>query len=293
MPADLGPWLHRLPARSDRATPEQPARDSRVHETPAPENPGSLPAGTSPISTPEPEPAVRLFCFPHAGGAATSFAPLALALAPEAEVLAVQYPGRRERFTERCVEELDVLADLAAAELGPQIDRPFALFGHSMGATLAFEVARRLERAGAAPLALFASGQRAPMLQTGPPAVRLDDDALLANIRTLGETDPRLLDNPGFLGMIWPAIRADYNAVHMYRFQEGPKLNCPITALVGESDPKVAAQDARLWSKHTESWFDLREFPGGHFYLNQQIDGVAQCVKQVAAQVLADESAPA
>src|ERR1700712_4687720 len=102
----------------------------------------------------------RLVCFPHAGGAATYFYPLSRTLAPSIEALAVQYPGRQDRRAEPCVDDIHELADLVAPALLEWADRPLALFGHSMGATLAFEVAGRLEKAGVRPAGLFVSGRR-------------------------------------------------------------------------------------------------------------------------------------
>lgn len=258
-PTYLGPWLHRM----------QPAGQSRESSGPT----------------------VQLYCFPHAGGAASSFAPLAPALArrnsPQVEVIAVQYPGRHERFGEPCIEDLRELADQAAAELHPHTGGPFALFGHSMGATVAFEVALRLERAGRDPLALFASGHGAPGLQTGPPPAHLDDETLLANVRRLGETDPRLLGNQDLLALVFPAIRADYTAVHGYRFREDSALRSRVSALIGESDPQVSHADARAWARHTSGPFDLKIFPGRHFYLRHHTDELADYVTRIMARALA------
>ena len=238
---------------------------------------------------PAAESAVRLFCFPHAGGTAASYIKLSLALAPDLEVLAVQYPGRQDRFDEPCVDSIDRLADLAADALldlvGPARagGRPFALFGHSMGATLAFEVALRLERAGAPALALIASGQAAPSLQAGSAARLSDDETLLAGIRKLGQTDPRVLDDAGLLRLIFPAIRADHHAAEGYRYTPGPPLQCPVSVLIGESDPDVTMAGARAWRRHTNADFAFGQLPGGHFYLKQHTEGVAARITEAIA----------
>lgn len=110
---------------------------------------------------PAPDACVRLVCLPHAGGSASFYFPLARALSPKIEVLAVQYPGRQDRHAEPCVQNIEDMADRIAEALGPWTDRPYALFGHSMGAMVGFEVARRMEASGKGPLELFVSGRQA------------------------------------------------------------------------------------------------------------------------------------
>ncbi|MFD9409122.1 thioesterase II family protein [Streptomyces sp. NPDC059989] len=234
-----------------------------------------------------PADAPRVLCFPHAGGNASYFFPFSAALAPHAEVLVVQYPGRQERFGEPCVESLHELADLIAAELlrGTFLDRPFTIFGHSMGSSLAFEVACRLRDAGRPPAALAVSGRRAPSVPA-PGSVHLaDDETLVADMKLLGGTDTRMLDNPELLAAILPAVRSDYVATETYRFTGAEPLACPITALIGDVDPRVDAPQAGAWRNHTTGPFRLRSFAGGHFYLVPHLDAVV-------AELLADLPQP-
>ncbi|HET6501548.1 MAG TPA: alpha/beta fold hydrolase [Amycolatopsis sp.] len=211
---------------------------------------------------------VRLICLPHAGGSATYYLPVAKALSPTVDVLALQYPGRQDRHNERCVDSMDELADLVAAELADWTDRPFAVFGHSLGATLGFEVTRRLEAAGTPPVMLFASGRRAPSRPRDERIHLRADDGLVAELRTLSGTDARILDNDEIVRMFLPALRADYKAVETYRYRPGPPLTCPIFTLVGDDDPKVTLDEARSWGEHTTGEFEFRAFRGGHFYLD-------------------------
>lgn len=228
--------------------------------------------------------AVRLFCFPHAGGNASFFHPFSARLSPRAEVLAVQYPGRQERFDEPRVEDLHELADILAAELAEWAQEPFALFGHSMGATLAFEVGSRLRALGARPNALFVSGRRAPSVPA-PGSVHLaSDEELIADMKLLGGTDTRMLDNPELLAVILPAVRSDYVATETYRYRGAPRLDCPVTAFVGDSDPRVDAPMARAWAAHTTEEFLLRVFSGGHFFLVPHLDAIVEtCVTALNA----------
>ncbi|MFI7354927.1 thioesterase II family protein [Streptomyces avidinii] len=228
---------------------------------------------------------VRLFCFPHAGGAASYYFPMSRALSPDADVLAVQYPGRQDRRHERCVDDLRELADRVVAELRPWCDRPVALFGHSLGASLAFEVALRLQEAGdPAPVALFASGRRAPSHHRENQLVHLaPDDRLLAEIKALSGTDPAVLADDELLRSVLPAIRGDYKAAETYRYRPGPALACPITVLTGDIDPAVTAEEAAGWADHTDGPFALHRFAGGHFYLNRHSAEVIDLIRQQLA----------
>jgi pyochelin biosynthesis protein PchC len=232
---------------------------------------------------PTQEPTPRLVCFPHAGGAATYFFPVSRTLAPEIEVLAVQYPGRQDRRTEKPIDSIAELASLVVGELRPWLDRPTAFFGHSMGATLAFEVARRLEREGHQLTALFASGRRAPSQTRDERYHTLPDDQLLAEIRSLAGTDAGLLQDDEIIRMILPAVRADYRAAETYRYPPGTDVSCPIHALTGDKDPKVTVEETLAWQEHTSAAFQLHVYPGAHFYLN---DHVAEVLGVISKQLL-------
>ncbi|MET8944908.1 alpha/beta fold hydrolase [Streptomyces sp. NPDC004542] len=218
---------------------------------------------------------VRLVCFPHAGGSATFYFPVARALAPAIDVLAVQYPGRQDRRGEPCVDDMGRLADLVTEELRPWTDRPLALFGHSMGALLGFEVARRLERDGIRPLRFFASGRRAPMRRRSDEDVhRRDDQRLIAELTSLSGTDAQILDDPEVLQLVLPAIRSDYRAVETYRYAPGEPLRCPVSVLTGDSDPQVTLDEAEDWRHCVAGHFDVTVYPGGHFYLTEHAGAV-------------------
>jgi surfactin synthase thioesterase subunit len=229
---------------------------------------------------PSPDAPARLVCFPHAGGAATYFFPVSKAMAPGVDVLAIQYPGRQDRHREPCVDDVRELADLIVPEVRPWLDRPAALFGHSLGATLAFEVALRLEDEGVALLGLFASGRRAPSRFRDQRVHQRDDAGFVAEIRRLGGTESQLLDDDEMLQMILPTLRSDYRAAETYRYQPGPALSCPITVMVGDHDTQVTLDEASGWAEHTAGQFDLEVFPGGHFYLNTNAADVLKSISE-------------
>ncbi|MEW2548399.1 alpha/beta fold hydrolase [Streptomyces sp. NPDC047002] len=225
-----------------------------------------------------------LVCFPHAGGAASSFRPLAAALGGAVETVAVQYPGRQDRYAEPCVEDLDEMAALVAESLrlrdGGQ-GRPTAFFGHSMGATLAFAVARLLEGPGSSgPVGLFASARKAPSVAEGRQVHLLGDAEVVAELKSLGGTAAGALDDEELVGLVLPAVRSDYRALETYRPRPGERLGCPVTAVLGDADPRVAPAQAAAWAGHTASEFRIRVLPGGHFYLNDQVEAVAGLVRE-------------
>ncbi|MER5844538.1 alpha/beta fold hydrolase [Streptomyces prasinus] len=221
----------------------------------------------------------RLICFPHAGGAAGGYAGLARRLAPHLDVYAVQYPGRHDRRHETPESRLTALAERVAQRLLESTPGPYAFFGHSMGALVAYETARVLQKHGApAPLRLILSGRGAPT-QRPDPNDRLDDDAaILAAARRLGGTDAAVLDDPELVELALPVLRADYAALAAYRWTAEPVLSTPLSVFVGADDPLVPQEAARSWADRTRQEAETLLFPGGHFYLGEQLDKVAEAI---------------
>ncbi|GAB3988703.1 alpha/beta fold hydrolase [Actinoallomurus acanthiterrae] len=231
---------------------------------------------------PSPDANVRLVCFAHAGGSASYFHPVSAALAPLVDVLAVQYPGRQDRRAEPTVTDLRTLAERVGEALLPWVDLPMIFFGHSMGALVAYETARLLESRRTPLTALFVSGRRSPTTVRDEAVHVRGDAALLKEVRRLGGTDLRLLANDELVKIALPALRGDYQAVETYRYRPGPPLRCPITALIGDRDPKVTVEEATDWKRHTVGGFDLRVLPGGHFYLNDHKNTVLEMLAATA-----------
>lgn len=226
-------------------------------------------------------PTARLVCLPHAGGSAPYFRPVAMALDPTVDVIAVQYPGRQDRRTETPIGDMMQLADRLYGVLRRQPELPLTLFGHSMGAVLGFELARRFEAdfsgpasaaasasaSGAASLHLFVSGRRAPSTHRDEAVHLRDDEGILAELRRMDGTASIILNDEEMLRAALPALRADYLATETYRVPADTSVNCPITALTGDDDPKTTVDEAKAWSRHTTGEFDLQVYPGGHFFL--------------------------
>jgi surfactin synthase thioesterase subunit len=213
---------------------------------------------------------MRLFCLPHAGGSAVFYRPWAKEAGPAVEVQAVQYPGRADRMADAFVTDAHQLARLIAGAMAPLMDRPAALFGHSMGAVLAYEVARLLEERGTAPVHVFASGARPPDDRGDERVHEKDDDGLVAELAKLGGTDAELLADPEMRELVLPYVRNDFTLIEEYAPRPGPPLAAPLTALVGDADPHADEERARGWERATSGRFALRVLPGGHFYLADQ-----------------------
>jgi surfactin synthase thioesterase subunit len=213
--------------------------------------------------------AQQVVCFPHAGGSASFYFAVSAALSPDVEVFAVQYPGRQDRCAEPPLEDIGTIADRAFESLRHRLRGRPLLFGHSMGAAVAFEVARRMEQAAdITPLRLIASGRCAPSQRRNDQIHALDDDRLIEEIRILGGIDARILYDKDLLSIILPAIRSDMRAIENYLASPRAKVNCPISAFIGACDPKVTIDEARRWEEHTRAGFDIHVFSGEHFYLD-------------------------
>jgi surfactin synthase thioesterase subunit len=198
----------------------------------------------------------------------------------------MQYPGRHDRADERPVPSIRQLARHAVGALRRLPTRRLILFGHSMGALVAFETAVLLEReAGAAPAHLLVSGHRSPSRHRPDPARYADESAIVAELRRLGGTDERVLAHPALVSRMLPVLRNDYAAVLGYQYQPGDVVSCGVTALVGDRDPHTTIHDAQAWTAMTTGGFALRAFPGGHFYLNTQRGSLVSALSQRLAAV--------
>jgi medium-chain acyl-[acyl-carrier-protein] hydrolase len=211
----------------------------------------------------------RLFCLPFAGGGASAYYRWTTRLSAGIEVARVHLPGRETRLREPLFNRLKPLVDNLVEELLPWIDGPFALFGHSMGALLVFELARGLRRHGLLPIHLFVSGYRAPQLPSSQlPFSHLPDAEFIDSVRRYGGLPDLVAQNEELLEIFLPILRADFAMTETYIYQEESPLECPLTAFGGLSDPKVDHEKILAWNIHTSLRFNTHFFPGGHFFLH-------------------------
>ena len=225
----------------------------------------------------------RLIWFPHAGGSASFYRAWADDFPPDIELLVVQYPGREERISEPAIDDMAVLTAHVARALEPELDRPVALFGHSMGASVAFEVAAALERRH--PLSvrrLFVSARPAPSCDAGGVVHLADDEGLLDHVDALGGTDSGLLREPELRRLILPVLRNDYRLIETYRPDHRQVLDAPVVAFAGDRDPQVTPDQLRRWRESTRGDFRMHVFTGDHFYLTHRRPAViAEIVKEL------------
>jgi medium-chain acyl-[acyl-carrier-protein] hydrolase len=219
---------------------------------------------------PNPQATIRLFCFPYAGGSALIYRHWAAQLPPTVEACMVQLPGRGSRLHETPFKQMKPLVEAIARGLNAYFGKPFALYGHSMGAIISFELARLLRRErGLEPVRLFVSGRGAPQVaEPDPLTYALPEPEFLAELQRLEGTPQEVLEHPELMQAMLPLIRADFEAIQTYVYQAKPLLSCPISAFGGLQDPSFSREKLEAWRELTTASFSLRMFPGNHFFIN-------------------------
>lgn len=240
------------------------------------------------LSVPRPRaaPTLRLFCFPFAGGSASAFRGWADVFGEHVEVVAVQPPGRESRYAEPPLTDLPELVEHLRDALAPCLDRPFAFFGHSLGALVSFEVARALRRARMPmPLSMIVSGRRAPQVPLGrPPFHRIGDDALVTEIRRLGGDPNRLFDSEEMRMLLLPVARADFAVHDTYVYEDDYPLDVAMTVFGGLDDYTTSEANLLAWQEQCLSPIRLSMFPGGHFFIENTRDEVLSAVAALLAK---------
>ncbi|MEM9216284.1 MAG: alpha/beta fold hydrolase [Cyanobacteria bacterium P01_F01_bin.150] len=214
---------------------------------------------------------MRLFCFPFAGGGASAFRSWAAELAPMIELVCVQLPGRENRMGEAPITHLPHIIEQLKPAILPHLSVPYAFFGHSMGALIAFELVRSLRQTQhPLPLHLFISACGAPQLpRHDPPRHTLAEPALRAELHRLKGTPTQVLNNNELMELLLPTIRADFSVVDTYAYQEQPSLTVPITVFGGEDDPEVSLEELTAWKTQATSDVAAHLFSGDHFFIQK------------------------
>ena len=213
-------------------------------------------------------PSLRLIAFHHAGGSAAMYHPMAAELPADWELLVLDLPGRGKRYTEEPITTMPELVARVVEDVRPWLDAPVALFGHSLGAILAAEVARACETLGTPPIWVGVSGRIAPALQSQARRLSdLDDDALLEAVIGLGGMPERVRDIPELRKHFLRVVRADIAVLESYQpTPDRAALGCAVTAFAGTSDVWAPPTTMRPWARETRDDFRMRLFEGGHFY---------------------------
>ncbi len=243
------------------------------------------------ITCPNPKPAarLRLFCLPFAGGGASIYRSWGKALSPAIEVCPIQLPGRENRFREPAHTAALPLAELLAAQIQRYAEKPFMLFGHSMGALLAFELTKILQRQNAPlPLTLFLSAHRAAHLPARrAPMHALPDQEFIEKLRRFGGFPDEVLQHQDLLDFLLPTLRADLTLCDSYDYVPDTPLNCPLQLYAGRQDTEVSPADLEAWSEHTTQSAKLHVFPGGHFFLRSDAEALMQAIGMASTRFLA------
>lgn len=208
-------------------------------------------------------------------------------LPPEVEVCAIELPGHETRFRERPFERLSSLVDALTSAVLPLLDRPFAIYGHSLGAVIGFAFARALRRRDLpGPLELFVAARRAPQLRETSQSWRLSDTEFLADVRRMGGIPDAVFQEPGLMARFLPILRADFAVVQAEAFTVEPPLDCPITAYGGVDDERASVEQLQDWQVQTSRRFELEMLPGGHFFLQSARTALLGSLGRHLSQIL-------
>jgi pyochelin biosynthetic protein PchC len=245
---------------------------------------------------PRPYARARVLLFPHCGGSASYYRSWVESAPWDIEFLAVQYPGREDRYAEPVAADMEGFIAALVADLpldGPPV--PTILFGHSMGAVVAYEIARYLSAIGESPMGLVASAHPAPTLSR-PGRIHLgSDEELIQELRRTEATHLDILDNPALIQAFLPIIRSDYRVAETYRPLPGALLRTPVTVLYGDRDSEIDQWEAEGWRDVTDGSCEFRLFPGGHFYVDEHRNSVIELLTahaRAASSAIAWPSTP-
>lgn len=217
---------------------------------------------------PNPQARIRLFCLPFAGGGASAFFNWANELSASVEVCPIQLPGRENRMSETPFTQLTTLVQVLTRVMQPYLDKPFAIFGHSMGAKISYELSRQLSQTySVLPQHLFVSGSRPPHMPEESPIHQLPEQEFLREVLQFNGTPKTIMENEKLMTLFLPLLRADLTLDETYIYQPCSPLACPITVLGGIEDAEVDHDDLLAWREYTTNSFAVQMFPGDHFFL--------------------------
>ena len=232
---------------------------------------------------------MRMFCFPYAGGGASTYRGWGSSLPADIEVCPVQLPGRESRLRDQPFERAVPMIGALADALKPHMNMPFVFFGHSMGALLGFELSRELRRRGQAlPLHLFVSGRRAPQVPAREePIHALPEPEFLVKLRELNGTPEEVLQHEELMRLLTPILRADFAVNETYTYFQEEPFDFGLSALGGLADEEVTRDDVAAWQEHTRGRFRMRMLPGDHFFIHGSKDLVLEAVARDLAEIAA------
>ena len=234
-------------------------------------------------------PKLKLFCLPFAGGSSVAYRDWGRLLPDGIEAIAVEIPGRGQRLMEPLITSLPELVEQIGAHIRDELDRPYAFFGHSMGATLAYELSHHLAtRFNTQPVFLFLSGRSAPHLcDREEPIHQLPDEDFREKIRSFEGTPPEIMQHKELMELLMPIIRADFKMVETYVHESRPPLDIPMSLFGGLEDESTPRAHLDAWQGYTTSSFSVRMFPGGHFFLQKQTGRILELILRDLSGIMA------
>lgn len=239
------------------------------------------------LTCPEVKDKIRLFCLPYAGGGASIYRGWKSAFPGDVGVYPIQLPGRENRIAERPLCEMRALVDAISEGILPYLQCPFIFFGHSIGARIAFEVARNLQKKwNIRPRQLIVSGSRAPHVPEPKPLHHLSDDEFVKELRRFSGTPESVLQNKELMEIFIPILRADFTVDETYVYAEDAPLECPISAFGGTKDIEASREEIAEWAQHTNSDFTIEMIEGDHFFLQRERDFLLRSVARIVSPKL-------
>lgn len=224
----------------------------------------------------------RLFCIPFAGGGASIYRPWANLLGLTVEVCPIQLPGREGRLFESPLTQIDALVALLKTQISPYLDRPYAIYGHSMGALITYELAHAIAVDDSLnnPERIFVAAHRAPHLPPQrPPISALPDNAFIEKLKQYGGFNDEILNHAEMMELVLPTIRADFKLCESYEHRIRQKLNCPIHVFAGTEDTQTLVETTHAWDQCSTTTVTSTLFNGGHFFLNTCQQKVIEAIK--------------
>jgi len=236
---------------------------------------------------------LKMFCFPYAGGTALVFKKWSGYLPFTVQVIPVELPGRGGRLQEPPFVSMPALIDELSEAIGQLLDKPFVFFGHSMGAIIAFELARALRRRyNCEPQSLFVAGRRAPQVPNSEPVTyHLPKEEFIKELIELGGTPKEVIENEDLMEMMIPMLKADFQLIQTYEYTVAPPLRCPIAVYGGLQDSHVSRDMLLPWKEMTTSKFSLHMLPGDHFFIRSSQDLLLRLLARELHDVIIDSRA--
>ncbi|ADG93866.1 Oleoyl-(acyl-carrier-protein) hydrolase [Arcobacter nitrofigilis DSM 7299] len=228
---------------------------------------------------------LRLFCLPYAGGGSSIYRLWQKSMPEHIQVCKIQLPGRENRIDEQAIDSMEDLVKTLAKQLFNYLDKPFALFGHSMGAMATYELAKYLSNnTPYSPKHVFVSGCRTPNTPHNHITYHLEGEEFIDSLRQRGGTNEVLLNNKDYMKMVEPTLRADLKLIERWHHNDIETLNCPLTVLGGVNDTLVLPTNLKQWHQYTNKIFELKLFEGDHFFINDDSHNIASIVANTLKQ---------